>query len=42
MFPTLNDYNPPYEKILESRKKVAAAILDVQAVLAAVKPPAKR
>jgi len=27
VFPTLNDYNPPYETILASRRKIAEAIL---------------
>jgi hypothetical protein len=47
VFRTLNDYNPPYERILESRRKVASAILELQPALAkataqpAVPGPAK-
>lgn len=38
VFPTLNDYDPPYERILESREKIAGAIIELQAALAP--PPA--
>jgi hypothetical protein len=33
VFPTLNDYAPPYGKIVESREKIAAAVLELQAAL---------
>lgn len=32
VFPTLNDYGPPYEKIHESREKVAQAIVELEPV----------
>jgi hypothetical protein len=35
VFPTLNDYNPAFARVLESRERVAAAILDLQAAGAA-------
>lgn len=30
VFPTLNDYNPPYETILECRRQIAAAIVKLR------------
>jgi hypothetical protein len=41
VFPTLNDYHPPYEKVYASRHAVGQAILDLQAALKAPKLAAR-
>lgn len=41
VFPTLNDYRPPYTTVMESRRQVATAIMDLQTVLGIKMPKPK-